>query len=188
MLKNGIGSDDKSTLLLTCVIFLTGVVAVLSVVLGIRLIRWIRIYRLTNRNRFARRLFTPTHNREDSLLTVQYHQPTTTNSRSLCLLREWIDLEDPIGQGCFGQVYRGRLRRPVTAYQDSSYINTDDSETVAIKIFKGQTGTSLATGQEELIREAEIMAALSHENILALRGIVFNGDGVIFFMYLKFSC
>lgn len=108
-------------------------------------------------------------------------QPETSptnksETQSLFLLREWIELEDEIGQGCFGQVFRGQLLRPDSfPATDSSYINVNSREAVAIKVLKAKPGISSTIAQEELLREAETMAAFSHENILALKGIVFNG-------------
>ena len=79
------------------------------------------------------------------------------------LLREWIQLEEEIGQGCFGQVYRGRLN----SGQQGAY-----AETVAIKIVKNPGDRE---AERDLIREARTMAKFSHPNILEIRGIVFNG-------------
>lgn len=184
--NNGIVTNDKSsiTFLLTWIVILSSFVAVLSVFMLIRFVRWIRIYRMTSRSRRIRR-FPQKKSCDESVFSTVLHT-NKTYSQSLCLLREWIDLEDQIGQGCFGQVFKGQLRRPDTGLdQDPSYINKNNSETVAVKIFKNQTCSSslAATEQEELIREAEIMAALSHENILALRGIVFNGNSILTLLY-----
>ena len=130
---------------------------------------------MTSRNSRARR-FGRIKSSEECLITVKFSS-TARNSKSLCLLREWIDLEEQIGQGCFGQVFRGQLRRPESALtQDSSYINMNNGQTVAIKIVKNNPGSSFTMAQAELFKEAEIMASLSHENILAFRGIVFNGN------------
>lgn len=81
------------------------------------------------------------------------------------LLREWIKLEEEIGQGCFGKVYRGRYQRPGSS---------SASETVAVKVLK-PTGRQ-REAERELIREARIMAKFSHPNILVAIGIVVNGD------------
>ena len=88
----------------------------------------------------------------------------------MILLREWIQLEEEIGQGCFGQVYRGRYRRPGASSTDPPLCD----ETVAVKVLK----TNNAIGREaerELFREARIMSEFSHPNILAVRGVVING-------------
>ena len=80
------------------------------------------------------------------------------------LLREWIQLEEGIGQRCFGQVYRGRYRLPGASSKDTPLCD----ETVAIKILK-----YCAAGREaerQLYREAQTMAGFSHPNILAVRG------------------
>lgn len=110
--------------------------------------------------------------------------PTTNtiNKQSLFLMREWIELGEEIGQGCFGKVFRGQLRRPDSSLSmDPSYICVNNEEAVAIKVLKAKSGISLNVAQEELLREAETMAAFSHENILALKGIVFNGKILIIF-------
>ena len=102
----------------------------------------------------------------------------TITSQSLILLRESIELQEEIGEGCFGKVYLGRLRCPnsVATSSSSSYINVDNREKVAVKVLKvSSIGSTAAVAQEELLREAKIMAEFSHENILSLRGVVFNG-------------
>ena len=90
-------------------------------------------------------------------------QKSVDGERGFILLREWIKLEEEIGQGCFGQVYRGHYQRP----------GSSTSETVAIKILKPTAGQKEA--ERELIREAKIMAQFSHPNILGAIGIVYNG-------------
>lgn len=130
---------------------------------------------MTNRSRAAVRFSRNTAMKQD--YSPNPKSETVINSQSLFLLREWIDLEEEIGQGCFGKVYRGRLRRPDSSWSaDPSYISVDNDETVAIKVLQAKPETSSTAAQEELLREAETMAAFSHENILALRGIVFNGN------------
>jgi len=74
----------------------------------------------------------------------------------LILLREWIQLEEEIGQGCFGQIYRSRYRLPGASSKDPPLCD----ETVAIKILK-----YYAAGREaerQLYREAQTMAEFSH--------------------------
>ncbi len=108
--------------------------------------------------------------------------PLTVNRiitpQSLFLLREWIEIQEEIGEGCFGKVFRGRLRRPDASQLplDPAYINLESSEAVAIKVLKvSSSGISSTTAQQDILREAEIMTSFSHENILSLRGIVING-------------
>jgi len=91
----------------------------------------------------------------------------------LILLREWIQLEEEIGQGCFGQVYRGRYCRPGASSSDPPICD----EAVAVKVPK----SNKAIGREaesDLYREALIMAEFSHPNILAIRGVVINGKPI----------
>lgn len=87
--------------------------------------------------------------------------PTNDQFKAFHIIRpDWIKLEQEIGEGCFGKVYRGSL------------ITSGSPENVAVKVLKGAAGPS---AQEELLQEAEIMASFSHSNILALKGIVLNG-------------
>lgn len=92
--------------------------------------------------------------------------------KSFHLIRpEWIKLEQEIGEGCFGKVFRGSLFQPAGSLQDGQG-SSANSEAVAVKVLKAAAGP---TAQEDLLQEAEIMAAFSHPNILALKGIVLNG-------------
>ncbi len=95
---------------------------------------------------------------------------TIHHEDGLILLREWIQLEEEIGQGCFGQVYRGRYRRPGASSKDPPLCD----ETVAIKILKNDAAGREA--ERQLYREALTMAEFSHPNILAVRGVVINGN------------
>lgn len=98
---------------------------------------------------------------------------------SLILLREWIELEDEIGEGFFGKVYRGRLKHSNGQAEDFSYINVED-ELVAVKKLKPVNANLVHSLNDDLIREATTVASFSHPNILALKGVVFNG---IYFKY-----
>lgn len=70
----------------------------------------------------------------------------------LCFLQE-------IGEGCFGKVYKGELRRE----------DGQQPETVAVKVLK-ETATREA--EEDFMREVDIMSAFRHSNILSLIGVV----------------
>jgi len=94
---------------------------------------------------------------------------TIRHEDGLILLREWIQLEEEIGQGCFGQVYRGRYRRPGESSSDPPLCD----EAVAVKVLKSSTAGREA--ERELFREAQMMSGFSHPNILAVRGVVING-------------
>ena len=156
--------------------------------LSVKLIRWIRIYRMTHRNRpalpFGRNVAQKELlNINTDYLKIVNEMEQNINSFSFLLLREWIELESELGEGCFGKVYRGRLRRPDSSLPtDPSYINVDlSSQAVAIKILKSPPpGIASATAQRDLLREAETMASFSHENILTLHGIVINGKLIKF--------
>ena len=107
---------------------------------------------------------------------------TIHHEDGLILLREWIHLEEEIGQGCFGQVYRGRYRRPGASSTDPPLCD----ETVAIKILKNDSAGREA--ERQLYREALTMAEFSHPNILAVRGVVINGimlSSIIEFHFLN---
>lgn len=85
--------------------------------------------------------------------------------KSFVIIRpEWIDLKQEIGEGCFGKVFRGKLRYP-------DEINGPNGEDVAVKVLKAGAGPQ---AREDLLQEAEIMRSFQHRNILSLRGIVVN--------------
>jgi hypothetical protein len=89
---------------------------------------------------------------------------------------EWIELKQEIGEGCFGKVFRGSLRRPsrrnAQEEEEQEEQNHFDDEAVAVKVLKAAAGPA---AQEDLLQEAEIMVSFSHPNILSLKGIVING-------------
>lgn len=104
--------------------------------------------------------------------TSQLLQPANGNDqfKSFVIIRpEWIKLKQEIGEGCFGKVFRGSLRRANNG-QPSQHQSHD--EAVAVKVLKAAAGP---TAQEDLLQEAEIMISFSHPNILSLKGIVING-------------
>ena len=87
---------------------------------------------------------------------------------------EWIELKQEIGEGCFGKVFRGSLRRPAqNSLQQQDEEDEDDDEAVAVKVLKAAAGPA---AQDDLLQEAEIMVSFSHPNILSLKGIVINGN------------
>lgn len=145
--------------------------------LSIRLIRWIRIYRMTNRNRPSLR-FLGRGKIQKEFFDAQLLGNDNVEPVSLFLLREWVELEHEIGEGCFGKVFSGRLRRPDSSLPpaDPSYIKVDNSQAVAIKVLKTPSaGITSTSAERELLQEARTMASFSHENILTLHGIVING-------------
>lgn len=103
-------------------------------------------------------------------------QPANGNDqfKSFVIIRpECIELKQEIGEGCFGKVFRGSLRRP-NGGQPSSQQQPND-EAVAVKVLKAAAGP---TAQEDLLQEAEIMISFSHPNILSLKGIVINEPNI----------
>lgn len=115
----------------------------------------------------------------DNMVSNQMYSPTemaTSSGRfteSLILLREWIELEYEIGEGFFGKVYRGRLKR-IDEQLDLSYINLDE-DLVAVKKLKPVSANVVNSLNDELMREASTVASFSHPNILSFKGVVFNG-------------
>ncbi|BES88348.1 TyrKc [Nesidiocoris tenuis] len=74
------------------------------------------------------------------------------------LPREVVKFEHVIGEGCFGKVFKGKLR-----------VEGKEEKTVAIKVLK-ETATPEA--EDDFMREVEIMASFQHPNILSLLGFV----------------
>lgn len=139
----------------------TGVILLLVVVVVLAVV----VFFTRRKNRF--------HQNPDDISMIPYYNPDSVGQGNsgqtedgFILLREWIKLEEEIGQGCFGQVYRGRYHRPGSP---------STSETVAVKILK-PTGGGQREAERELIREARTMTKFSHPNILGAIGIVINGD------------
>ena len=179
-----IPSDPSLATTLAWAVPVASTAALIIFILSFVFLRKFRIYRLTNRNRtvvrLSRDIFHPesyannTYYKSVDLVTSQNNGIA---SQSLFLLREWIELQEEIGEGCFGKVFRGRLRRPDSSPSptDPAYINLESGEAVAIKVLKNPSAISSTTTQQELLQEAEIMAKFSHDNILSLRGVVING-------------
>lgn len=72
---------------------------------------------------------------------------------------ERIKLLDAVGEGAFGQVFKGELHCP----------ETDTSQNIAVKVLKDGVSNE---AREDFEREVEIMSAFDHDNILELLGIV----------------
>ncbi len=182
-------SSSIKTVALAYSIPITLIMALIGLVfLSVKWIRWVRIYRMTNRNRSVLRFGRNVSPKEFLTINTDYLRivdqvEQNISSRSFLLLREWIELETELGEGCFGKVFRGRLRRPDSSIQstDPSYINLESSQAVAIKVLKSPSpGIASTTAQSDFLREAETMASFSHENILALHGVVINGEFIKF--------
>ncbi|GFG30260.1 hypothetical protein Cfor_11804, partial [Coptotermes formosanus] len=84
----------------------------------------------------------------------------------LCFLQE-------IGEGCFGKVYKGEMRRE----------EGQQPEIVAVKVLK-ETATREA--EEDFMREVDIMSAFRHTNILSLIGVVVRDEGNSPWMVFEF--
>ncbi|XP_015511028.1 tyrosine-protein kinase transmembrane receptor Ror [Neodiprion pinetum] len=73
------------------------------------------------------------------------------------LRRDCVLFLQDIGEGCFGKVYKGQLRRG------------DATETVAVKVLKDSASCE---AEEDFMREVDIMSSFRHRNILFLIGVV----------------
>ncbi|XP_045033323.1 tyrosine-protein kinase transmembrane receptor Ror isoform X2 [Daphnia magna] len=175
-------SDVKSVVLVYITPIIIAILLIGLAIISIRSIRWIRIYRMNNRIKFGLRFLGRNVVQNKSLATNMNHVENAdaepgTGHLTLFLLREWIELEQEIGEGCFGKVFRGRLRRPDSSLlpSDPSYIHVESNQAVAIKVLKTPSpAISSGTADREFLREAETVASFSHENILALHGVVIN--------------
>ena len=173
MTEEILASEASLATTLAWVIPVTSIVALIVFIISVMLLRWFRIYRMTNRKRtIARRpanISPPTD--------FCTNNTKADASKSLFLVREWIEIQEEIGEGCFGKIFRGRLSLPDILPTDPAYINLETGEAVAIKVLKTPSfDVSSTKTHQDFLREADIMSKFSHENILSLRGIVINGN------------
>ncbi|CAG0918152.1 unnamed protein product, partial [Notodromas monacha] len=90
--------------------------------------------------------------------------------RIKCLEEKDLKLEEEIGEGCFGKVYKatylptGRLN----AKGDAASIPS----TVAVKKLKKDVSSCTDDHDAELLKEAEVIAGFTHPNIVRLIGLV----------------
>lgn len=88
---------------------------------------------------------------------------------------ESIRLLEVVGEGAFGQVYKGELLN----------MPDDTSRNVAVKVLKEGVSNE---AREDFEREVEIMSAFDHDNILKLLGTVSSGNNdtpYMVFEYMK---
>ncbi|KAK7482297.1 hypothetical protein BaRGS_00026425, partial [Batillaria attramentaria] len=84
-----------------------------------------------------------------------------------------VVLVDVVGEGAFGQVYRGDLFCP----------ETDTHQLVAVKVLKENVSNEI---REDFEREVEIMSAFDHDNILKLIGVVTQHAGQSPYMIFEY--
>ncbi|GFR62660.1 mitogen-activated protein kinase kinase kinase 9 [Elysia marginata] len=92
---------------------------------------------------------------KDSQLDVDKLPPDIKTKGPFEIEFEELDLEEVIGVGGFGKVYKGRWR----------------SETVAIKAARQDPDEPISTTIENVRKEAKLFWLLNHSNIAALRGV-----------------
>jgi proto-oncogene tyrosine-protein kinase Met len=87
----------------------------------------------------------------------QYYQTIWNElGKSRQINRKHLTIHEKVGQGCFGDVYRGDLKQ-----------NGDKTIEVAIKVLRDQNVSSM----NEFLFEANRMKDFSHTNILSLIGV-----------------
>ncbi|XP_064598011.1 BDNF/NT-3 growth factors receptor-like [Liolophura sinensis] len=86
---------------------------------------------------------------------------------------EKVRLLDAVGEGAFGQVYKGEME---TDSEDSPIL-------IAVKVLKEGATNEI---REDFEREVEIMSAFDHDNILKLLGVVVDGVGQSPYMIFEF--
>lgn len=73
--------------------------------------------------------------------------------------RSWIAMAEKLGQGCFGEVYKGKLFR----------------QPVAVKTLK--TGTAMSP--DAFLEEARVMTKLCHDKLVELIGVCTEGEPML---------
>uniref|UniRef100_A0AAR5P991 Protein kinase domain-containing protein n=1 Tax=Dendroctonus ponderosae TaxID=77166 RepID=A0AAR5P991_DENPD len=106
-------------------------------------------------------------NMKHSLLVPERYAPNPQYS-SCCgsevpiIPRDSVRFLDELGEGCFGKVYKGELRRSADRKPDI----------VAVKVLKESASKE---AEEDFYREVEIMSTFQHPNILSFIGVVLRG-------------
>ncbi|GLV38614.1 Ror [Carabus blaptoides fortunei] len=98
-------------------------------------------------------------------LNPQYTACSTAGPTVPLLRGETLRFLQEIGEGCFGKVFKGELRRD----------GSDHVEIVAIKVLKESASRE---AEEDFMREVDIMSAFRHANILSLIGVVLRESGM----------
>jgi serine/threonine protein kinase len=86
--------------------------------------------------------------------------------------RKYLTIQEKVGQGCFGDVYRGELKQ-----------NGNKSLEVAVKVLRDQNVSSM----HEFLYEANRMKDFSHANILSLIGVSWDPSrkAMVLLPYMK---
>ncbi|CAF1388189.1 unnamed protein product [Adineta steineri] len=103
----------------------------------------------------------------------QYYQSIWSElGKSRQIIRKNLIIHEKVGQGCFGDVYRGELKQ-----------NKNKSLEVAIKVSRDQNVSSM----HEFLYEANRMKDFSHRNILSLIGVTWDPSrkAMVLLPYMK---
>ncbi|XP_060591806.1 tyrosine-protein kinase transmembrane receptor Ror-like isoform X2 [Ruditapes philippinarum] len=84
-----------------------------------------------------------------------------------------VRLQEVVGEGAFGQVYKGELVQP----------DSNETTLVAVKVLKEGVSNE---ARDDFEREVEIMSAFDHDNILKLIGTVSTGNNDTPYMVFEY--
>nr|CAD7427655.1 unnamed protein product [Timema monikensis] len=104
----------------------------------------------------------------------QYSICTSPDSLPVPVLpREHLTFMQEIGEGCFGKVYKGELKK-----EDGA-----DAKIVAVKVLKDSASRE---AEDDFMREVDIMSTFRHTNILSLIGVVLRDSSHSPWMVFEF--
>nr|CAD7568545.1 unnamed protein product [Timema californicum] len=104
----------------------------------------------------------------------QYSICTSPDSLPVPVLpREHLTFMQEIGEGCFGKVYKGELKK-----EEGS-----DAKIVAVKVLKDSASRE---AEDDFMREVDIMSTFRHTNILSLIGVVLRDSSHSPWMVFEF--